>query len=171
MNLRTARQPYRRTVSPRVPVVLPTVRVEVHAGGSLDVVVEGDPDAGATARNRDELPRIVDEIATRNASPVRVEIREADGTLYTDIAMPDTRSTAADEGAAAGQESGSPGEVGGRGFLPQEEVAVAVVVSTQVAADDGTARVRVPPALLNGIRGDVLLLGRSSGTVAVREAI
>src|SRR5205085_2941510 len=107
---------------------------------------------------------VVDSIATRLASPVRVEIREADGTLYTDIVMPGTPGPTADESATPGREPRSPGDVGGRGFLPQEEVAVAVVVSTEVAADDGTARVRVPPALLNG---DVLLLGRSSGTVAV----
>ena len=171
MNLQTARQTYRRTPNPRVPVVLPTVCVEVHPDGSLDVLVEGDPNANTTARTRDDLPRVVDEIATRLASPVRVEIREVDGTLYTDIALPSTPDPTADEGATDGPASGSPGEVGGRGFLPQEEVAVAVVVSTQFAAHDGTARVRVPPALLNGIRGDVLLLGRTSGTVAVREAI
>lgn len=171
MNLRATRQQYRRTSGLRVPVVLPTVRVEVRSDGSLDVAIEDMPDVSTTPRVREDLPEIVDDIATRLASPVRVEIREADGKSYTDIAMPGARNLTADGDAADPAEPMSAGEVCGRGFLPQEEVAVAVVISTQVATVDGTAKVRVPPALLNGIHGDVLLLGRSSGTVAVREAI
>jgi hypothetical protein len=64
----------------------------------------------------------------------------------------------------------SPGEIGGGGFFPDEEVAVAVVVAHQVAGSDGTARLRLPPALLAERPGVVFLLGRTSGTVAVNGA-
>jgi hypothetical protein len=64
----------------------------------------------------------------------------------------------------------SPGEVGGAGFLPDEPVAVAVVVAHQVAGADGTARLRLPPALLADRPGVVFLLGRTSGTVAMNAA-
>lgn len=59
----------------------------------------------------------------------------------------------------------SAGELSGDGFLPNEEVAVAVVVAHQVASTDGTARLRLPPALLEAHPGLVVFMGQESGTV------
>ena len=59
------------------------------------------------------------------------------------------------------------GEVAGEGFLAGEEVVVAVVVAHQVASTDGTARLRLPPALLEAHPGLVVFMGKRSGTVAV----
>ena len=44
---------------------------------------------------------------------------------------------------------------------------MAVVVAHQVASTDGTARLRLPPALLEAHPGLVVLMGKRSGAVAV----
>lgn len=172
MNLRSTPHPYRRTANPetRVPVVLPQVQVHVLDDGSLDVLVDHEDVDEAARRTRDDLPGVVEEIAARLGSAVRVEVHEADGTVYTDIATPDTQARTSSERAAAAPLTLSAGELGGNGFLPKEEVAVAVVVAHKVASADGTARLHLPPAVLAGAHGDVLLLGRASGTVAAIAA-
>lgn len=43
-----------------------------------------------------------------------------------------------------------------------------VVIARQVADDDGTARLRLPPALLEA-HPRVVLLGRTSGVVALSD--
>jgi hypothetical protein len=63
------------------------------------------------------------------------------------------------------------GEVSGGGFLAGEEVAVAVVVAHQVASTDGTARLRLPPALLEAHPGLLVFMGRKSGTVMVSAGV
>ena len=100
---------------------------------------------------------------------MRVEVHEADGTVFTDIATP-TAERPPRMGGESTQSSLFPGEIGGGGFLPGEEVAVAVVVAHRVAGADGTARLRLPPALLADRPGVVFLLGCTSGTVAVSVA-
>ena len=61
-------------------------------------------------------------------------------------------------------------EVEGEGFVPGEDVAVAVIVSHTDAAGTGTARALVdlddlPP----DATGEVILFGRISGTTAIRR--
>ncbi len=63
------------------------------------------------------------------------------------------------------------GEVTDDGLLPDEEVAVAVVVAHQVASTDGTARLRLPPALLESHPGLVVFVGKRSGTVMVSGGV
>jgi hypothetical protein len=53
-------------------------------------------------------------------------------------------------------------------FADREEVAVCVVVARQVADADGTAQLRLPPALLAD-HPTVVLVGPTSGTVALSE--
>ena len=55
----------------------------------------------------------------------------------------------------------------GRRVLPAEDVAVAVVVAHHRADTNGVARLRLPSALLAQRPGLVVLLGQTSGTVAV----
>lgn len=61
-------------------------------------------------------------------------------------------------------------EVDGEGFVPGEDVAVAVIVSHTDAVGTGTARALVdlddlPP----DATGEVILFGRISGTTSVRR--
>jgi hypothetical protein len=159
----------------RVPVALPQVVVIVNTGGLLTVTVDHQP-YRATDENspldRSVLGRTVDQIAAGCGCPVRVEVHESDGSTFTDIVTPrqprpQPRSSPAQQSAVA---LTTVLEVAGRGFAPGEQVAVAVVVAHQVAAADGTARLRLPTALMSGRPGAVVLLGRETGTTAVSGA-
>jgi len=151
-----------------VPVVLPFVEVRIDASGGLAVTVDREPydiPANVVPAGRPALRRILDEITSRLASPVRVEVHEADGAVFTDIVTPRPPTPAPsvpDELPA----DLLPREHAG-GFVPGEQVAVAVVVSHATADDTGSAQVRLPAALMAKYRGAVVLVGRTSGTVAI----
>jgi hypothetical protein len=55
------------------------------------------------------------------------------------------------------------------GFRPGEEVAIAYVVARRTADEDGTAALRLPPALLATRRDGLVLLGLSSRVIAAVE--
>lgn len=167
MSMINAAATYRRDDRPtmRVPVVMPLVEVTVDEEGILAVLLDREPYSADGALQRDGLERLLDGIATELGTPIRVEVREADDSTFTDIVTPDRpkpRMTKSAEHPAT-----AIGEVGGRGFLPNEEVAVAVVVARQFAGTDGTARLRLPPVLLEAHPGLVVLMGQTSGTVTV----
>lgn len=147
----------------RVPVVMPLVEVTVTEEGTIAARLDGEPCATDDVLHRAQLKSFLDGIATEMGMPLRVEVRESDGSTFTDIVPPA-------EPSALGQPSPpslSMGEVLGHGFLPNEDVAVAVVVAHQSANGDGCARLRLPPALLESHPGLVVLMGRKSGTVVL----
>lgn len=169
MSMLHAAAPYRRDerASLRVPVVMPLVEVTVDQEGYLNVLLEREPYAAEGALQRADLEQVLDDIAADLGTPVRVEVHEADGVTFTDIVTPSVpagRSVGRIKAATT-----SVGEVTGDGFTPNEEVAVAVVVAHQVASTDGTARLRLPPALLAAHPGLVVLMGQTSGTVMVSD--
>jgi hypothetical protein len=161
--------PYRRDdrASLRVPVVMPLVEVTVDEDGCLDVTLDHEPYSADGALHREDLQRVLDDIAADLGTPLRAEVHEAIGTSFTDIITPSRATPRPVERVRTAMSK--VGEVAGDGFLPNEDVAVAVVVAHQVASDDGTARLRLPPALLAAHPGLVVLMGRTSGTVMVSE--
>lgn len=165
MSLINAATPYRRDdrQTVRVPVVMPLVEVDVDDQGYLTVTLDREPYSADRSLTRNDLKRVLDDIAADLDTPVRVEVREADHSSFTDIVTP--RRPRVQVVASARKATSSVGEVAGDGFLPNEEVAVAVVVAHQVASTDGTARLRLPPALIEAHPGLVVLMGKKSGTV------
>ncbi|MFT4264093.1 MAG: hypothetical protein QM572_11975 [Nocardioides sp.] len=169
----------RRTV--RVPVVMPLVEVDVDHRGLLTVTLDHEPRPTEAALTREGLKPLLVEIANEIGTPVRVEVREADRSTFTDIVTPTpptilTPTTAAptnphtddrDAVDALATCDRRLGDVTGAGFLPDEEVAVAVVVAHQVAGSDGTARLHLPPALLEAHPGLLVLLGSRSQVVVI----
>ncbi|MDR3360508.1 MAG: hypothetical protein LBO20_07675 [Bifidobacteriaceae bacterium] len=60
----------------------------------------------------------------------------------------------------------------GAGFIPGEEVVLALAVAGEAAGADGTAFIGVPRRVVAGLpTGEVILFGRASGTVALREPL
>ena len=159
----TYRRDDRQTV--RVPVVMPLVEVDVDDQGYLTVTLDREPYSADQSLTRTDLKRLVDDIAADLDTPVRVEVREADQSSFTDIVTPGRPQVQVV--APARRATSSVGEVAGDGFLPNEEIAVAVVVARQAANSDGTARLRLPQALLEAHPGLVVLMGKKSGTVLV----
>lgn len=175
----------------RVPVVLPLLAITIGdagtatetGGGRLDVTLNGEPHpvpAGA-GEGRSALGPLIEQVTTELGCPVRIEVREVDGSVFTEIVKPPPSQTpgpapvlVAAEPPSAAWTPVEPStvdygrlEVGGSGFAPDEQVAVAVVVAHQTAGPDGCARLRLPAALLASRPGTVVLLGRASGFVAV----
>lgn len=168
MSLLHAAVPYRHDQAGqlRVPVTLPLVEVHIDSNGLLAIVVNREPFDTDRPLTRDDLPEALEKITGDLGSPVKVEIHEPGESVFTDIVTPEPQRHEPPQPAKT-RIPPCPGDVGGDGFLPDEEVAVAVVVAHQVANHDGTARLRLPAALLAGRPGVVVLLGRTSGTVAV----
>ena len=150
-----------------MPVVLPLVQIEVRSDSRLEVSIDREqydvPDTW-TRLGRGAVRQVVGDITGRLGCPVRVEVTESDGSVFTDIVAPLGQAQRAINDAPGTDTSF---EVTGDGFVPEEQVAVAVIVAHQTADADGTARLRLPPALIASNPGVVVLLGRTSGTVAV----
>lgn len=149
----------------RVPVVMPLVEVDVDNRGFLTITLDREPYSADGELTRDDLTRVLGDIATDLRTAVRVEVREADKSTFTDIMTPECPELRVLKPAR--EAAGSIGEVAGDGFLPNEEVAIAVVVAHQVASTDGTARLRLPPSLLEAHPGLVLFIGKKSGAIMV----
>lgn len=172
MSVLHASGPYRRggPTRPHVPVVLPLVQVRFDDEGHLHIAVDHEPYETDPPVTRQSLRQVLDEIMAELVSPVKVEIHEPDDAVFTDIITSGTERDAQPQPVTSTMPS-VPGEVAGGGFLADEEVAIAVVVAHQIANRDGTARLQLPVALFAGRSGAVVLLGRTSGTVAVSSVV
>lgn len=163
------------------PVELPHVLVTVAADGVLSATVDGtpfpSPDAGAWTRAT--FGPIMDAITKDRTIAVRVEVRESDGSVFTDILR-----TRKPRRAAAPSETPVPetrrsrharrvprlAEVTAHGFVPGEDVAVATIVSHTDATGTGEARSLIDlDDLPDASTPEVILFGRISGALAVRR--
>lgn len=151
----------------KIPVVLSVAHVAIDADGVLAVDVDGVPRDSEQTRTRGGLRHVIDEITSELGAPVRVEVREADGSTFTDVATPPVSSATA---AAEPPPSSPSPALAGAGFQPGEEVALAYVVVRRNADAEGNASLNLPPALLAATRGGLVLLGMSSRTVTAFEA-
>lgn len=179
------RHPSRRELS-ETPVVLPHVVITVTEAGALDVTVDGTafppPESGAWTRST--FGPLLDAITADRTVAVRIEVRETDGSVFTDIfhARRPTRPTPAenDPEAQPGKHTKNKDrqlppliEVTAEGFVPGEDIAVAVVASHTDATGTGHARALLDTAefksALRDGTGEVILFGRVSGTTVVRQ--
>jgi hypothetical protein len=156
----------------RVPVLMPVVDVRVDGEGTLSVRLDREPYATDSLLHRDDLQRLLRELATDLDTPIRVEVREADGSAFTDIVTPephDVRTPDPRPATAPADETAREmvGETARGRFLPLEDIAVAVVVAHQTASEDGVADLRLPPVLLEAHAGRLVLVGQQSGAIAV----
>jgi hypothetical protein len=179
MSMLNAAASYRRAdlavprAAQRVPVVMPLVEVQVDLDGIVAVRLDRVPYATDSPLHREDLQRVLCRLATDLETPIRVEVREAEGSTFTDIVTPESpevhlpdppRSATTAPDPTAGQ---MPGLTASGRFLPLEDVAVAVVIARQTASEDGVANLRLPPALLEAHAGRLVLVGQQSGTVVV----
>jgi hypothetical protein len=152
-----------------VPAVLPQAVVTVDDSGHARIAVENighqaidHPDEPI---GRDELGAVLARVAEQIGGPVRVEVREPDGSRYADILQP--RPLEPPEAPEPSEPATEPA-LTGAGFLPDETVLVAVVVTTTQAQRDGTASLTdLPPTARSG--GEAILFGGASGRVVQRQ--
>ncbi|WP_270242168.1 hypothetical protein [Rothia kristinae] len=152
-----------------VPVVLPHVVMGVAEDGTMTVAVDGVPylpEPFAPPWRRESFAQVLDQLTGQRRSPVRVEVREADGTVFTDIITPSRRRTVAEPPAKPAVPVLP--VLYGEGFVPGEDVAVAVVIAHGDAGPDGTMRGLIEAAQLAASpTREVILLGRVSGAVTI----
>lgn len=184
---RTARQEPEQT-----PVVLPHVLITITETGHLDVTVDGTdfpPPSKGEAWTRSTFGTLLDAITKDRTTTVRIEVHESDGTMFTDIihsrrrTTPKTEPPHADSGkrrskhAKTKHTQDAPGpvlvEVTADGFVPREDVAVAVIVSHTDTSHTGDVRALLDKHQLTSAwsedTGEVVLFGRVSGTIHVRR--
>ena len=146
----------------RIPVVLPVVHINVATHGRLTIDIDGDPYKSAGVFTRGDVGDVLAQITTTLDSPVRVEVREADGTTYADITTPpDQPAVQPAEPDPAKAPDATP-----TGFQPGEEVALAYVLTRQTVDADGVAPLRLPPALLASRREGLVMVGFTSHVIA-----
>ncbi|HBS08801.1 MAG TPA: hypothetical protein DEA69_08375 [Microbacterium sp.] len=158
-----------------VPVVLPHLIARVSEDERVTLTLDGEP-VTADPVDRSALGGMLDGILRSRRVPVRVEIIERDGTTYTDVLtppppapepVPDEASEVAPATDAAGR-SRVPVlfEASSEGFIPGEDVALAVIIRHSSTNGDGHVRHVVEDREL-APGGEVLLFGRISGTTHV----
>ena len=149
-----------------VPAVLPQIIAEVVSEEQIVLTVNGQR-IPAAPTSRAELGRAIGELVTRLDSPTRVEVRELDGSVWADIITP----VAAPHPSPAAAPAARPVllELVARGFIPGEDVAIALVLRHASAGGDGTARVLLDRAEKAEVTGEVVLLGRISGTTSIQR--
>ncbi|GAA1377910.1 hypothetical protein [Luteococcus sanguinis] len=150
-----------------VPAVLPLIIAEVVSEEHIVLTVNGRRiPAAPTTRN--ELGRAIGELVTRLHSPTRVEVHEVDGSVWADIITP--------AGPPADALTPPPAprpllvELTSDGFVPGEDVAIALILRHTSAAGNGTARALLDRAEKATVTGEVVLLGRISGTISIQRA-
>ncbi len=159
-----------------IPVSIPLIVLDVHDDGTVDVTVNGkplDPDPAAGPWRRSSFGQIIDRTTNDRTTPARVEVREADGTTFTDIIAPRRRRPSRPQPEPEQASLPVFHTVTGDGFVPGEDVAVAVVTGHTDASGTGTARALIDPARLgpdaSGGVVEVLLVGRISGTTIIQR--
>lgn len=166
--------PKRAREVPPVPAVLPLVVLEAHAE-QLVMTVNGDKPTAETIERSRVGARLAELIGEFDV-PTRVEVHEQDGTVRADILQPPPKPEPPDEPveAPSTQPRGRRRrpelvELVATGFVPGEEVAVAVILRHGSAGPGGRARALIDRAEIpDPDTAEVVLLGRISGTTAVR---
>ena len=180
MNLTSPRRSTPNDDESMAPIELPHALVLVAVDGTLTATVDGTPfpAPGETAWTRTTFGPLMDAITKDRTIAVRVEVRENDGSVFTDIIRPRTprRAVALPEKPVPETRRSRHArrvprlmEVTAEGFVPGEDVAVATIVSHTDAAGSGEARTLIDLDDLPDGTHEVILFGRISGTFAVRR--
>lgn len=181
MNLTGPRRSDPTDQDTETPVELPHVVITVAPDGTLTAMVDGTlfPSPEEAAWTRATFGPLMDAITKDRTIAVRVEVRECDGSVFTDILrtrMP-RRAAALPEGPVSETRRNRHSrraprlmEIAGHGFVPGEDVAVATIVSHTDATGTGEAHALIDlDDLPDASAPEVILLGRISGTLAVRR--
>jgi len=161
------------------PLSLPLAIITVNEHGTMDVSYDGrflPPPTPDSPWSRARFGDLLDAISDHRTRTVRVEVREFDGSVFTDIIHAARR-----EQSVANVQSPSLTrqarhrpthqliEVTGSGFVPGEDVTVALSVSSAEGSAGGSARAVIDASQLVDHRSEILLIGRVSGVIVTER--
>lgn len=146
--------------------MLPQIIAEVLSEEHIVLTVNGQA-MPATPTTRSQLGHAIGEIVTRLGTPTRVEVHELDGSVYADIITP----TASPSPPTSQPPRATPVllEFTADGFVPGEDVAIAFILRHASAAGSGRVRALIDRAEHAEVAGEVILVGRISGTVSIQS--
>lgn len=151
-----------------VPPVLPVIAVTVQAADHVELRIDGEFLASGPI-DRASLGRVLTAIVSEQGVPCRVELTEADGRRFVDIVTPVPVSRfAPPEPAVAIPPRPAPPtlhRVEGDGFVPGEDVGIAIIVRSASADPSGRAHALIADRELSTGHRGVLLFGFESGTI------
>lgn len=160
------------------PVTLPHLVVDVGPTGTLTVTLDDAPFPFPTSApwTRSAFGDMLDAATGHRRTTMRIEVHESDGTTFTDIiqarkpnppselveAHSSSDSTAVEQGAVELV------EITGAGFVPGEDVAIALIVTNTDATGNGRVRAVLDSRQL-GQAGEAIVFGRISGTILIQQ--
>lgn len=158
---------------PRVPPVLPLIAVAVKSAAEVTISVDGVFIASGPI-DRASLGRVLTALVAEQGVPCRVELTEADGRRFADIVTPvppSSRFAPPQPTPVVPPRAAPPSlhHIEGEGFLPGEDVGVAVVIRSGSADPAGHARALIEDRELPSGHFGVLLFGFESGTLHREE--
>lgn len=117
---------------------------------------------------RSQFGDLLDALSAHRTRTVRVEVREHDGSVFTDIVHAKRRKRI-DEASEMRRARHRPThqliEVRGSGFIPGEDITVALSISNTEGSSDESARAVVDLSQLVEHPSEILLIGRVSGVI------
>ncbi len=160
---------------PGSPSALPLAVITVNERGTMTVIYDGrdfpppTPDAFWSQAGFGDL---LDAVSDHRTRTVRVEVHELDGSVFTDIIHAVQREQAIVDvqppsviRRARHRPTHQLIEVTGSGFIPGEDVTVALPVCGAEGSADGSARAVIDLSQLMDHRSEILLIGRVSGVI------
>lgn len=165
--------------APEPSVNFPIAKICVDERGEMNVTLDGrefPPSTSGTEWKRARFGELLDALSEHRTRTVRVEVREYDGAVFTDIVQA-TRSERVADGAPPPSSSRRARhrpahqliELHGTGFIPGEDVTAALTLSSAEGSADGTARAVIDLSQISDQNAEILLIGRISGVIVVEQ--
>lgn len=156
-------------------VNFPLASIRVDEGGVMRVTQDGrdfPPPRAGFEWSRAQFGELLDALSDHRTRTIRVEVREHDGSIFTDIIHATRREHTDVDSPAPGATRRARRlpmhqllEVRGSGFVPGEDVTVALSIRGAEGSADGTARAVIDLSGMVDHRSEILLIGRVSGVI------
>ena len=154
---------------------IPLAVVVINETGAVNATLDGvafSPPGDTGHWNRARFGDLLDAISEHRTRTVRVEVHEFDGSVFTDIihvARKERTPVKAGQPSAMRRARHRPThelfEITGSGFIPGEDVTVALVMSSAEGSADRKARGLIDLSQLADHRSEIMLIGRVSGAI------